>query len=105
MRLHQRRTCSRWTIPPCIPAHSVAHANGSKASPTINAHPVDIGMARHPRKSWSGRRTQYDHRPPPPSSAVVVAQQGVLLPIHLQRQDAERVTIDLASATVSESPG
>src|SRR5215471_18864763 len=93
------------SIPPCISAPSVAHANGSKASPPLNTRPVDIGMARHPRQSWSGRRTQDDHRPPPPSSAIVVGQQGVLLPIHLQRQDAERVTIDLASAPVPESPG
>ena len=76
-----------------------------KASPPRNAHPVGIGMAGHPRRSWSSRRTQDDQRPPPPSSAVVVAQQGVLLPIPLQRQDAERVTIDLARATVPESPG
>src|SRR5215467_12810478 len=104
MRLHQRRTCSRWTIPPCIHALSVAHANGSKASRTINAHPVGIRMARHPRRSWSSRRTQDDQRPTPTSSAAVVAQQGVLLPMHLQRQGAESVTIDLARVTVPESP-
>src|SRR5262249_51674616 len=67
--------------------------------------PWGIGMARHPRRAWSSRRTQDDQRPTPTSSAAVVAQQGVLLPIHLQRQDAERVTIDLASATIPESPG
>jgi len=61
-------------------------------------------MARLPRRSWSSRRTQDDQRPPPTSSAAVVAQQGVLLPIHLQRQGAECVTIDLARATVPESP-
>src|SRR6516165_6099892 len=80
MRLHQRRTCSRWTIRPCIPAPSVAHANGSKASPTLHAHPVGIGMARHPRRSWSSRRTQDDQRPPPPSSAAVARQ--ILMQIH-----------------------
>jgi len=81
MRLHQCRTCSRWTILPCIPAPSVAHANGSKVSPTINAHPVRIGMARHPRRAWSSRRTQDDQRPTPTSGAAVVAQHRVLLPM------------------------
>jgi hypothetical protein len=82
----------------------VAHANGSKASPTLIVHAVGIGMGRHPRNSWSSRRTQDDQRPPPASSAAVVAQQGVLLPMHLQRQGAERGTIDRARATVPESP-
>jgi hypothetical protein len=101
----RHRTCSQWTMPRSIPAPSVAHGNGSKASRTPSARPAGIAMARPHRRCWSSRRTQDDQRPPPPSSAVVVAQQGVLLPIPLQRQDAERVTIDLARATVPESPG
>ena len=91
-------------MPHGIPVRSVAHGNGSKASPTLSAPPVGIGMARHPRRSWSSRRTQDDQRPPPPSSAAVVAQQGVLLPMHLQRQGAERVTIDGREAVVTPTP-
>jgi hypothetical protein len=101
---HCHRTCSPWTMPRSIPAPSVAHGNGAKASPPLSAPPVGIGMARHPRRSWSSRRTQNDQRPPPPSSAAGIAPQSVLLPMHLQRQGAERVTIDLARATVPASP-
>ena len=91
-------------MPRCIPAPSVVYANGSKASPTLSAPLVGIGMARHHRRSWSSRRTQDDQRSIPTGSAAVVAQQGVLLPMYLQIQGAERVTIDLARATVPESP-
>src|SRR4029434_6959852 len=92
---HRRRTYSRWTMPRCIPVRSVAHGNGSKASPTLSAPPVGIGMVRHHRRSWSSRSTQDDQRPIPPSGAAVVAPHGVLLPMHLRIQGVEGVTIDL----------
>jgi hypothetical protein len=101
---HRHRTCSRWTMPHGIPAPSVAHGNGSKASHTPSARPAGIGMARPHRRCWSSRRTQDDQRPTPTSGSAVVAQHGVLLPMHRQIQGAEGVTIDLARATVPGGP-
>ena len=100
----RRRTSSQWTMPRGIPVRSVAHGNGSKASPPLSAPPVGIGMVRHHRRSWSSRSTQDDQRPIPTSGAAVVAPHGVLLPMHLQRQGAAGVTIDLARATVPGDP-
>ena len=77
--------CPQWGAGPWL--HGVTYGSW---------RPVGSGMARHHRRSWRSRSRQDDQRPPPPSGAAVVAQHGVLLPMHLRRQGAEGLTIDLA---------
>ena len=67
---HRNRTCSRWIMPRSIPAPSVVHGNGSKASRITNASPGGIGTARHHRRCWHSSSTQDDHRPLPARDTI-----------------------------------